>query len=209
MPEGRMTRRAGRKDGSHYPRIIELGKTVTPADLYPSDIKGRRHPRRGTFTSHHLLTSLSTNLTHRTHTQIQHVWLLGFRFSSHQTGLLHVASSISTIIKPSPAPKCGESCDCCGCDEGHLILSHNATTDLLKDTWVLSESEHYHRQACYKPFNIATAFSWLEPNCCALESLPHQLPSDLRRYRHTSPPRYINSLPVRTFVDRKVTTFRS
>ncbi|KAF7443273.1 hypothetical protein A1F94_012638 [Pyrenophora tritici-repentis] len=28
-----------------------------------------------------------------------------------------VASSVSTIIKPAPITKCGESCECCGCDE--------------------------------------------------------------------------------------------
>lgn len=79
-----MTRRAGRNDGSYYPGIIELGKTVTPADLRPSDIKSRGHPRRRTLTSHHLFTSLSTNFTYRTNTQIQHVWLLGSQFFSHQ-----------------------------------------------------------------------------------------------------------------------------
>ncbi|RYN17988.1 hypothetical protein AA0113_g8540 [Alternaria arborescens] len=52
-----------------------------------------------------------------------------FLFSKFKTAASHyfptntitmpasVASSVSTIIKPSPAPKCGESCDCCGCDE--------------------------------------------------------------------------------------------
>ncbi|KNG46413.1 gluconate 5-dehydrogenase [Stemphylium lycopersici] len=34
-----------------------------------------------------------------------------------------VASSVSSIIKPTPAPKCGESCDCCGCDESCWKLS--------------------------------------------------------------------------------------
>jgi hypothetical protein len=28
-----------------------------------------------------------------------------------------VASTVSSIVKPSPVLGCGESCDCCGCDE--------------------------------------------------------------------------------------------
>ncbi|RMZ68009.1 gluconate 5-dehydrogenase [Pyrenophora seminiperda CCB06] len=28
-----------------------------------------------------------------------------------------VASSISTIVKPAPITKCGESCECCGAEE--------------------------------------------------------------------------------------------
>jgi hypothetical protein len=126
-------------DGSGVFQVQPLGKcsAISPAVedissrsrlfLSSSSITHTTHTQSSSrYTPNHSL-STSSLATHTQHTRYSESRCCHYRKSraDHLQSQLDntitmpasVASSVASIIKPNPAPKCGESCDCCGCDE--------------------------------------------------------------------------------------------